>query len=226
MSDVRVISVGTLAANPLWNERTPVRTGYATTTLVQGPRANIIVNPGLPAQILAARLSERTPLKPEDVTHVFVTAFSTDHLRGTELFPRAVRLVHAAEHAAAAQAIRFDTEEATRSGNDEDLRRIAELSELLGRFEPFEDAIAPGVDLFPLPGVTPGTCGIIVAQPRTTVVIAGDAVATIDHLEQGQVLSGCHDLEQARESLREVIEIADVIIPGRDGLTVNPMQVG
>lgn len=226
MSTVRVISAGALAANNLWNERTPVRTGHATTTLVQSGSAVIVIDPGLPAQILAARFGERTNIRPQDVTHVFVTAFTADHLRGADLFPRATRLIHAAEHEAASAAIGFDTDEARRADNTEDLARMATFAALLASFEPMEDTIVPGVDLFPLPGVTPGTCGLIVAQPRTTVVIAGDAVATIDHLEQGLILTGCHDLEKARESLREVLEIADLIVPGRDGLTVNPMQAG
>jgi len=224
MLEVRVISMGTLAHNHLWNERSAVRTGHATTTIVRTGNAILVVNPGLPAQILAQRLSERTTIKPEEVTHLFVTAFTPDHLRGWELFPRAARLIHAAESAAAAEAIQSDTDVASRSKNAEDLTRLDMLARLLQQFDAADDQILPGVDLFPLPGVTPGTCGILVAQTTTTLVIAGDAVATIDHLERGQVLSPCHDLEAARESLREVIEIADVIIPGRDGLTINPTR--
>ena len=32
--EYRIISIGTLAANPLWDEKVPVRTGHATTTLI------------------------------------------------------------------------------------------------------------------------------------------------------------------------------------------------
>ena len=77
------------------------------------------------------------------------------------------------------------------------------------------------MDLFPLPGVTPGTCGLLIAQPRATVLITGDAVATAEHLELGRVLQQSEDLERARESFREAIEIADIIIPGRDNLLVR-----
>jgi hypothetical protein len=35
LMDFRIISIGTLAQHPLWGERTPVRTGHATTTLVR-----------------------------------------------------------------------------------------------------------------------------------------------------------------------------------------------
>ena len=39
--DIRVISIGTLSANPLWGEREAVRTGHATTTLIQAGQRTI-----------------------------------------------------------------------------------------------------------------------------------------------------------------------------------------
>ena len=60
--------------------------------------------------------------------------------------------------------------------------------------------------------------------PTRTVLIAGDAVATIEHLEQGKVLPHCVNLAQAQESFKEAIEIADVIIPGRDNIVLNPLR--
>jgi hypothetical protein len=55
-------------------------------------------------------------------------------------------------------------------------------------------------------------------------LIAGDAVATAEHLEQGRVISPCFDIQQALESLKEAIEIADMIVPGRDNLINNPSR--
>jgi glyoxylase-like metal-dependent hydrolase (beta-lactamase superfamily II) len=86
--------------------------------------------------------------------------------------------------------------------------------------------LAPQVDLFPLPGFTPGNCGLLLAHPTRTTVIAGDAVATTEHLERGQVLRGSFDIEQARESLLEVIEIADAVVPGHDNVVLNPTRRG
>ena len=57
--DVRVISIGALAAHPLWDEREPARTGHATTSLIRTGKRVIVVDPGLPGAVLAARLSER-----------------------------------------------------------------------------------------------------------------------------------------------------------------------
>ena len=39
--------------------------------------------------------------------------------------------------------------------------------------------------------------------------------------DRGKVLPGCHDLEKAHDSFKEAIEIADVIIPGRDNILVR-----
>ena len=91
MPDVSVISIGTLAANPDWGESEPVRTGHATTTLIQSPDANILVDPGLPARVLAARLGERASLAPDDITHVFLTSFHPDTRRGLLAFEPAAR---------------------------------------------------------------------------------------------------------------------------------------
>ncbi len=57
--DLRIISLGTLAANPLWDEPAPVRTGHATTTLISVGDRKILVDPGLPEVAHAAKLYER-----------------------------------------------------------------------------------------------------------------------------------------------------------------------
>jgi len=222
--DYRVISIGALAAHPLWDEKGDVRTGHTTTTLINAGDAHILVNPSLPSQILAARLSERTRLRPEQITHVFITTFTLEHYRGLPLFRRAAWLVHEPEKLAAETALNDQLERA-REGRDPDLiRTVKEHLALLERCRTADDSIAPGVDLFPLPGLSPGTCGLILAQPASTILICGDALPTFEHLEQGKVLPTCIDLDQAQESFREAIEIADVLILGRDNLCFNPVR--
>jgi hypothetical protein len=92
--------------------------------------------------------------------------------------------------------------------------------------QPAPDALAEHVDLFPLFGATPGACGILVAAPTYTALVAGDAVATLDHFLAGQVLPESFDIDAAAESMREVYEIADLIIPGHDNLFANPRSHG
>jgi glyoxylase-like metal-dependent hydrolase (beta-lactamase superfamily II) len=220
----RVISIGTLDAHPLWHDAAPSRTGHATTTLISLGDEHVLVNPSLPAQALAARMSERTPVAIDSVTAVFMTSFQPDHRRGLRLFDAARWLLHEPERQAAAAAFRDSRSEAEEAGDEELVGHYDRELGLLERCEVADDSLMSKVDLFPLPGVTPGTCGLLIALPARTVLIAGDAVATIEHLEQGKVLPSCASLVQAQESFKEAIEIADVLIPGRDNIMLNPMR--
>lgn len=232
--DIRVISIGTLGANPLWGERDPLRTGHATTTLVRTGDAIVLVDPGLPAPALAARLFERSGLAPDAVTHVFLTSFTPEARRGITLFEHARWLISQTERESVgvplAQSLArlahsaHGAQDAGESPHEDEKAVLGVLQNdvsLLRRTEPAPDSIAPGVDLFPLPGMSPGSCGLLISEPGSTTLVCGDAVPTIEHLEQGKILKGAHDRERALESFREAVEIADILIPGRDNLAVN-----
>lgn len=221
---VRVVSIGALAAHPMWGERGDVRPGHATTVLVQSGEEAILVDPSLPASLLVPRLAERSGLRPEAVTHVFLTSFHPLRRRGLEAFPGAQWLVPEMERELFGQTLVARFREAHDAGDADLSTALRAEIELLQRARPAPDRLAPGVDLFPLPGVTPGCAGLLVGLPRATVLVAGDAVATQEHLEEGKVLAPCFDLEQARASFAEAVEISDVIICGRDDMVVNPVR--
>ena len=109
---------------------------------------------------------------------------------------------------------------------DVDRKLLVEELALLESLTPAADRVADQLDLFPLPGYTPGNCGLLIKLPTTTVMIAGDAAPTQDHFLAGQVLPDAYDIQAAQESLREVYEIADLIIPGHDNIFVNPRSAG
>ena len=223
-SSFRIVSIGTLSLHPLWEEAAPTRTGHATTTLIESGDAKIIVDPGLPPAALQARLAERSPCSADDITHVFLTSFTPEHDRGLMLFPRAEWIVAERELEAAGALLDQHEERADEAGDLDTLRTVEARREVLRRVRPADDTIAPGVDLFPAPGVTPGTCGLLLPQPTRTIVIAGDAIATGEHLSEAKVLPVCSDVELAQESFREIIEIADVIVPGRDNVQLHPLR--
>jgi glyoxylase-like metal-dependent hydrolase (beta-lactamase superfamily II) len=218
----RVISIGVLDAHPLWDERAPVRTGHATTTLITSGDARILVDPGLPAQILAARLGERANLAPADITHVFLTSFRPDARRALPAFDGAQWLIAEAEREAVGVPLVTRLQDAGSSGDEELAKTLKVEVALLQRCNAAPDRIAPGVDLFPLHGVTPGLTGLLLPQPRMTTLICGDAVPTVEHLERGIVPRWAADAEAAKESFLEALEIADVLVLGRDNLAVNP----
>jgi glyoxylase-like metal-dependent hydrolase (beta-lactamase superfamily II) len=221
---LRIISIGCLDAHPLWDEREPVRTGHATTTLVRAGSRAILIDPGLPAPIVEARLAERANLKPADITHVFLTCFRPDVRRGLPAFDRATWWISERERESVGVHLIEQFRRVEDLGETE-LARALELDiAILKRFEPAPDALAESVSLFPLPGVTPGMCGVLVADPRHTTLVCGDALPTAEHLDKGQVVRWASNVAQARESFAEAIEIADLLVPGRDNLLVNPVK--
>ncbi len=220
--DVRVISIGALAAHPLWGERSPVRTGHATTTLIRAGQRAILVDPGLPAPAIAARLGERSGLAPQQVTDVFLTSFQPDTIRGLLAFEHATWWVHDAEREGVGVPLAHTLMKAVEAGAAAEAEGLRQTVGALKRCQPAPDRLAEHVDLFPLPGVTPGMCGLLISLPRNTILICGDAVPTLEHLEQGVVLPHSANVEQAKASLMEAVEIADLLIPGRDNLIVNP----
>jgi glyoxylase-like metal-dependent hydrolase (beta-lactamase superfamily II) len=226
MSNFRIISIGTLARNILWDEGAPVRTAHATTTLIEADGALILVDPSLPPQVLDARLHERCGKQASDITHVFCTGFSDDHVGGIAAFPDAQWLCSEVELDNAAEAIEDNLVAAQEQGEEAGLEAMECLKVIHARMRSCPDSIVDGVDLFPLPGVRPGSAGLLLPQLRRTVLIAGDAIATNDHLHAGQVLPECFNREQAMDSFKEAIEIADVIVPGRDNVTNNPLRLG
>ncbi|HMN94998.1 MAG TPA: MBL fold metallo-hydrolase [Phycisphaerales bacterium] len=224
MADLRVISIGALAAHPLWQEKGEVRPGHATTTLIRSEDARILVDPSLPAKVLQARLRERSGLEPRDVTHVFLTCLNPLHRRGLDLFPEAQWLVAEAEREAIGVGLVERMHEAHAAGDEELVAMLAGEIALVQRIVAAPDRLAEGVDLFPLPGVTPGLAGLLLASGSATIVVCGDAIVTAEHLEAGRVHAPAHDVEKASESFREAVEIADALVLGRDNIVLNPLR--
>jgi glyoxylase-like metal-dependent hydrolase (beta-lactamase superfamily II) len=221
---VRVISIGAMSAHPSWGEKGDVRPAHATTTLIESGKVRILVDPSLPAQALVPRLAERSGKAPKDITHVFLTGLHPMRRRGLGAFPDATVLVGEAEIAGVRAQLRERLEQARQHEDEDLLRMLREELAMLESCEEAPDRLAEGVDLFPLPGVSPGSAGLLVPNPGSTLLVAGDAVATVEHLEEGKVIAPCFDVRQARESLSEAIEIADLIVPGRDNLCANPVR--
>lgn len=231
--DLRIISIGTMPANPHWGEKagSGIRTGHGTTTLIRSGKRVILVDPGLPAQVVSARLTERAGITPAEVTHIFLTSFKPDLRRALTAFDDAVWWISGAEREGMGIPLVRRLKEAAEQG-DEELKDALEMDvAILKRCEPAPDRLAERVDLFPLPGVTPGSCGVLVAGPGSgvgagTALVCGDAVPTVEHLEHGMVMHGAADVQAAQESFREAIEIADILVLGRDNWVLNPVRRG
>lgn len=224
MSKVTVISIGALSAHSLRHERGDLRAAHATTTLIESEGRRILVDPSLPPSILVPRLDERAGIKADAITDVFLTDLRAMRRRGLVALDRAQVWAFERELQATLAFLQERLDEAEAADDAETTRAVEDEIELLGRIQVPDDAFAPKVDLFPLPGVTPGLCGLLVSMSHSSILVAGDAVATAEHLEQGTVLSPAFDVKQAQESLREAIEIADSIVAGRDNVLSNPLR--
>ncbi len=218
-----VISIGTLSFNRLWGEAAPMRTAHATTTLVIDGDRRILIDPSLPAVALAARLNERTGLAPSDVTDIFCTTLRPVHRRSVEAFEKANWWTSQIELESYSRNIENLLDSADRL-SPEDASLLRSEQKLIGRFSPAPDSFSKGISLYPLAGPSEGSAGLLLTPTTATIIIAGDAAITRDHIQRGQVWQGCSDTQEALESLSDLLEIADVIIPGHDNLLLSPQR--
>ena len=219
-----VVSIGTLSHNRLWDEPAAVRTGHATSVLVRDDGRTILVDPSLPGPILAARLHERTGKQLSDVTDVFCTTLRPVHRRGLEALEHANWWCSEKELETYRLHLSGLRETAERLSS-EDVQSVETDLALLSRVKAAPEKFGPQVHLYPLTGPSPGSAGLLLTPQTSSVMIAGDAVVTAEHLRRGRVWAGCFDAEAAMDSLRDVLEIADLVIPGHDNVMVCPRQL-
>ena len=206
-----------MSRNRLWGESTSVRTAHATTTLIVDSERRILVDPSLPGRILDARFNERTGGTLADVTDVFCTTLRPVHRRGLDGLSGADWYCSETEIEAYGRHLAGLLESSERLDSD-DADSVRADIETVGKFKPAPERFSPQVHLFPLPGPSVGSAGLLLASPTSTTLLAGDAVVTAEHFRQGQIWGGCADTQQAMDSLQDLIEIADTIVPGHDNV--------
>jgi glyoxylase-like metal-dependent hydrolase (beta-lactamase superfamily II) len=208
-----IISIGALSRNRFWNEQERKRPAHATTTLIRDGATRILVDPGLPPEVLAHRLDERTGLRPEQIDAVFLTSFRPVHRRALALFSGASWLMHQPE----IEAMRLTLADALHHNPAPDVAQLVrEEQGLLQRIEAAGEHLGPQVHLFPSPGITPGSAALLLVEPSRSVVVAGDAVISREYYDAGQIYEQVADVPQAREAFKDILELADEIIPGHD----------
>lgn len=217
---VDIVSVGTLSRNRFWEEKGAVRPAHATTTLVRDDTTAVLIDPALPPRMLAQRLDERTGLKPEQIDVVFLTNFRPVHRGGITLFDNATWLISESELAAMAEFLNGVADAAAARGEPLDELLEQEMA-LLGRCAAAPERITEDIHVFPSPGVTPGATSVMALSPDRTILIAGDAVISQDYFEHRQAFEQHTDAQAAVQSLAEIVEIADIIVPGHGDWILN-----
>ncbi len=158
---------------------------HSSSVLVRSGDMTIVVDTSSPERRDHIRYSLRDlKVEPKDVDAVVLTHMHDDHTGNINLFPRARRIAHA---------------------GDSPPKGWEAIEE--------EMEIAPGVRLVPTPGHSYGSLSVFVDADRR-YVIAGDALPTIDNYMRMVPPGINYDPELATESIKRIVEYADVVVPG------------
>ena len=189
-----VLTLGCITRNRFWGEEdTQVyRHAHCTSTLIKAGENILLVDPALPEmdEILYARCGVHCA----DITHVFVTHHHSDHLIGIEAFGNAQWFIPPGELSALS----------------------AQRPDLHGRFTPATGQLLDGIDIIPLPGHTPGLCGLKFSAAQGTIIVAGDAVMRKDFFEHRVGYYNSMDFGQASKTIKYIAQMADIVVPGHD----------
>ncbi len=196
-----VITIGNLSRNKYWGEsdEKPLRSAICTCTVITGENFNLLVDPSLrDADEIATELDRRTGLSVDEIDTVFLTHQHDDHLFGLKHFTDAKW--YAGPEVAAA---------INKSGKYEK------------KIEPAGKILLKEIDVIPMFGHTPDSYGLRFHHNGYSVVVAGDAVATKDYWDGGQMYYNVNDMEESTKTLAMIRSLADIIVPGHDNYFLN-----
>lgn len=182
--------------------------GFCTVTLIRGSR-NILVDAAHIGrrQILTQRLGA-LGLSPNDIDVVFLTHAHWDHILNIDVFPNAEFLIHPAEREYARHPHKADWATPTYTSAILESFRLREVKD--------GEEIDEGVRVIDTPGHTRGSISLLVNTPDGVAALCGDAMHSSWSAVTGQPLLVFWNLDQAKASIRKVLERADIIYPGHD----------
>lgn len=191
-----IVTIGNLSRNRYWGESDAkgVRPAICTCTLIEGKGFRLLIDPSLSgAEEMAKELDRRCGLKLRDIDAVFITHEHGDHWYGLRHFPKA-RWLAGPDVAAALNKTR----------------------KLPNRVEPVSGTLFEVVDVFATPGHTLSHHSVRFYCGKSSVVVAGDAVATRDFWRERRGYFNCEDFDLSARSMGRLSSLADIIVPGHD----------
>jgi glyoxylase-like metal-dependent hydrolase (beta-lactamase superfamily II) len=188
--------------------------GWCNVVLVRRPGRTILFDTGSfgDRALLLARLGA-LGVAPRDVDLIFASHFHYDHVANAEIFDCPIVLSSAER--------RYVEGEGYVASKDPFVSR-ALVPFARHRFTTVEDGeeIAPGMRAVLLPGHTPGTTGLLLADDG--VVLAGDAVKNAWDFVRGEPPPAFHSRETGPANYRRLRSLAETIVPGHD----RPFRLG
>lgn len=158
---------------------------------------------------LFAALEARS-ITPEQIETVILSHLHFDHAGNVECFPDAEIILHQDEYFYAQQHCTSDI--ALSRSQVEGVLRSQRLTVVNGDVE-----VLPGVRMIRTPGHSGGHCSLVLNLDGQCVVLAQDAVKNRAELANGRSV-GAFDAASADASIKLIAEMADVIVPGHDGV--------
>jgi len=196
---------------------------------IQGPDVRIAVDCGFTAEVAAQRRREhlRCPvdalslvgLDAASIQHVIITHLHYDHAGNLQRFPNArFHLQECEMHYACGRHMGnvFNAH----AYECEDVVDMVRLN-FAGRVEFYEGKVelAPGIELVPVGGHTPGMQFVRVHTARGWVVLASDTTHFYDNIESGRPFPGLYcvpDVVAGFRAVRAAAESPAHIVPGHD----------
>lgn len=174
-----------------------------------------------PCMQTTTAVKEAVGWEPEDVDIIINTHLHYDHCGNNRHFPNAKIYVQRQECEAAFDP--FSPQKHLYIGRFFNKKAV---SYFRWNFIEGETQILPGVRCLPTPGHTPGHQSVFFHTADGTVCVAGDAVTTMQNLQQNAEMGVSVNSKQVLESLQKIRVRADFVIPGHEPSLRNGATTG
>ncbi len=181
---------------------------FCGVTLIRGAK-NILVDSAHNGrrQLLLQRLAERG-LTPADIDYVFLTHAHWDHVLNVDLFPQAKVLIHPVERDYCKNPKEGDWATPAYTTLILESRQLQEVRE--------GEEIDDGVTVLETPGHSKGSMALLVRNGDNVSAISGDALPNGWSATAGVPRIIFWDVEQAKSSIRKLMDRAGSFYPGHD----------